>query len=125
MSREDVEKVALASPFDAPKKITTQSLKSYEENKTMNRRTVTVELFDDDKGLPVEKALVASFENVVTEDDDETTIREILMNKDIAKTLEKHNEKRKCIVNEEILQRTGNEVNLNEVKLKSLRWVVK
>jgi hypothetical protein len=98
-----------------------------EENNMQHtqRRTVEVELFDDDKGLPVEMALVAGFEDVVTEEDDDATIREVLMTQDINKALEDHNALRSEQVNEEILARTGNEVMLRPVKLKDLRWKVK
>lgn len=90
-----------------------------------NRRTVVVELIDPDKGLPVEDSLVLRTKSLVTEDTDEVTIREVLMKFPVAQQLAKHNEKRATIVNEEILNRTGNEVFLRPVKLKDLQWVVK
>ena len=95
------------------------------EKTMMQRRTVTVELYDDDKGLPVEQSLVARCSNVVTEDNDEVTIREVLMGGLIKEKLEAHNNKRVKVINEEILNRTGQEVPLRPIKLKDLRWVVK
>jgi hypothetical protein len=132
MSREDVEKIEV-NASDIPMTISVTStqgqLMTFNEernnNMTTTRRTVTVELFDDDKGLPVENALVKDFGEFVTEDDDQTTIQEVLMSEDVEGAIKEHNKARKDIVNEEIRNRTGNEVKLNEVKLKSLRWVVK
>lgn len=96
-----------------------------EENNMSNRQVVTVQLIDDDKGLEVENSIVAVFKDVVTEDDNQTTIQELIMNSDVHGMLEKHNEKRGNTVNQEVLERTGNEVNLRPVKLKNLRWVIK
>lgn len=89
------------------------------------RRTVRVELIDNDKGLDVQYSLVASFDNVMTEDDDATVIQEIIMEKGIGKKLKDHNNKRESQIDLDILQRTGNSVNLRPVKLKDLTWVVK
>jgi|GEM_PF-3759233 len=89
------------------------------------RRTVTIELIDDDKGLDVSDALVASYENVLIETDTESAIREILMTKNVAKKLEEHNVKRMATVDLDILNRTGNEVKLRSVQLNQLRWNVK
>ena len=100
-----------------------------EENNNMSnttqRRVVTVQLVDDDKGLPVENSLVLSIEGIVTEDNDETTIREVLMSYDVTGQLSAHNELRTSVVDNEILLRTGNSVMLRPVKLKDLRWIVK
>lgn len=89
------------------------------------RRVVTVELFDDSKGLPVEDSLVAEFPQVVTEDDNDTTIREVIMNNELKDILALHNSKREKVINLDILERTGNKVTLQPVKLKDLRWNVK
>lgn len=89
------------------------------------RRVVTVNLWDDDGGLPVELALVAQYTNVVTEDDDQTTIQQVIMDKDVAKAIGEHNEGRAATVDEAILKQTGNEVQLRPIKLKDLRWEVR
>lgn len=88
------------------------------------RRTATVELFDDSPGLAAADALVATCK-VVTEDSDEATIRQVLLEKNFQWALEKHNIKRAGLLDEDILRRTGNEVNLRPVKLKDLRWSIK
>jgi hypothetical protein len=88
------------------------------------RKVVEVQLFDDAKGLPVQDSLVAKFENVLTEDDNDTTIREVIMNNDIKKVLAAHNVKRSKVINQDILERTGNSVPLQPILLKDLRWKV-
>ena len=88
------------------------------------RKVVEVQLFDDAKGLPVQDSLVAKFENVLTEDDNDTTIREVIMNNDIKKVLAAHNVKRAKVINQDILERTGNSVPLQPILLKDLRWKV-
>lgn len=92
---------------------------------TTNRRTVRVELIDNDPGLDVKHSLVAFYNNVITEDDDATTIQELMMHKDIAGKLAKHNQVRTSQVDQDVLKRTGNTVNLQPVKLKNLTWVIK
>ncbi|UOX40263.1 hypothetical protein [Vibrio phage PhiImVa-1] len=89
------------------------------------RRTVRIELIDNDAGLDVQHALVAAYDNIMTEDDDATTIQELIMTKDIARKLREHNERRAAQVDLDVLKRTGNEVMLQPVKLKDLTWVVK
>lgn len=97
-----------------------------EEINTMNtRRIVTVQLIDQDKGLPVANSVVAVFNNIVTEDTDQVTIQEVLMSENIAGALKSHNEVRQSTTNLDILNRTGNEVKLQPVKLKDLTWVVR
>jgi hypothetical protein len=90
-----------------------------------NRRTVRIELIDNDAGLDVEHALVAAYDNIMTEDDDATTIQELIMNRDIARKLREHNERRGQQVDLDVLKRTGNSVMLQPVKLKDLTWVIK
>lgn len=89
------------------------------------RRTVRIELIDNDAGLDVQHSLVAAYDNIMTEDDDATTIQELIMTKDIARKLREHNERRATQIDLDVLKRTGNEVMLQPVKLKDLTWVVK
>ena len=106
---------------------TNNLFKQTEEKQTMsqtNRRVVNVKLLDNDSGLPVEYALVAQFQGIVTEDSDEVVKQEILLNKNIADAIAKHNEKRVEQTDLEILKRTGNDVKLRQVKLKDLTWIV-
>lgn len=101
-----------------------------EENKM--RRVVAVNVFDDDKGLPAELSLVASFKDITTEDDNESVIREVLMEGQsyepdgltMAELLDTHNICRNNTTDEAILHRTGNEVMLRDIKLKDLRFEV-
>jgi hypothetical protein len=83
-----------------------------------------VRLFDDDPGLPVEDSLVAEYTDVVTEDNDTTTIQQVLLDYNVAEDIVEHNTLRANIVNEAILERTGNEVKLRPIRLKDLRIVV-
>jgi hypothetical protein len=104
---------------------TKQVINQEEEVIMSRRRVVKVLLIDNDKGLDVKDAVVAQFDDVVTEDDDGTTIREILINNPgIAEDIAQHNLKRADQVDLEILNRTGNEVKLRPIKLKDLDWVV-
>ena len=91
----------------------------------LNRRVVDVLLMDNDKGLDVSLSLVASYKGIVTEDDDATTVQEVMMNHNIAGKLKTHNEKRTKQVDMHIRQTHGTEVFLQPVKLKDLTWVVK
>lgn len=96
------------------------------------RRVVTINIFDDSKGLPVELSLVGTFKDIPTEDDNESVIREILMDGSeyepdklsVAKLLEQHNKVRKNTVDLGILERTGQTVKLRPIKLKDLRFTV-
>jgi len=96
------------------------------------RRLVKVQVIDDDKGLPVEFSLVAELEGLMAEDDNETVIRQAIMDaksydsdkRTMDEILVQHNEARNSVVNEDILNRTGNKVKLRAVKLKDLRFNV-
>lgn len=89
-----------------------------------NRRVVNVKLLDNDSGLPVEHALVASFSNIVTEDSNDVVVQEILLSEDVAGAIEEHNGIREEQTDLEILKRTGSDVKLRPIKLKDLTWVV-
>lgn len=96
------------------------------------RRVINLNVIDEDKGLPVEHSLVVSFKGIVTEDDNEVTIREAIMEaktydkqgRAMRKILEEHNTLRNSIVNEDILERTGHAVMLRSIKLKNLRFEI-
>ena len=111
----------------------TQTQPSNSENTTMSattsnntsRRIVRIELIDNDSGLDVQFSRVAVFNNIITEDDNATTIQEVIMNHAVAKKLAAHNLIREAQVNLDIQNRTGVTVNLLPVKLKQLTWVVK
>lgn len=90
-----------------------------------NRRVVTIQLIDPDVGLPVEHSLVGQWEDLVTEDNNELTIQQFLIDYGVAEVIEEHNNIRAGIINEDILNRTGNEVYLRKVKFKDLKVIVK
>lgn len=116
-----------SSGFELVKTVDTPSTQIKEEVKmsVLNRRVVDVLLMDNDKGLDVSLSLVASYKGIVTEDDDATTVQEVMMNHNIAGKLKAHNEKRTKQVDMHIRQTHGTEVFLQPVKLKDLTWVVK
>jgi len=89
------------------------------------RKTVTVELFDDSKGLDAVDSLV--FSEKITTDlaEDNMIIQQILLEGEVAAAIEIHNSFRVDMLDESILASSGNEVNLREVKLRDLRWNVK
>lgn len=89
------------------------------------RRVVNVVLIDPDQGLPVEYSQVHDFGQIVTEDDDATTIQELIMTGDVQAKLDIHNKVRSEQIDLDILRRTGNEVKLQPVKLKNLKWIIK
>lgn len=93
------------------------------ESNTMNRRKVEVQLWDLDIALDVAESFLGSFE-VVTEDDDNTVIQQVLMEEDVKEFLTLHNKMRVERVNLDILNRTGSSVKLQPVKLKHLTWKV-
>lgn len=96
-----------------------------EESIMSNRKVVNVKLIDQDKGLDVSLSLVHDFGEVITEDDDATTIQQLIVDNDIANLIDLHNAKRLEQVDLEILQRTGNTVLLRTKKLKDLEWLIK
>jgi hypothetical protein len=101
----------------------TNYLTTKEESNMTNvtRRVVNVKFFDEDAGLDVADSLVAFYDNIVTQDSDESTVRELLMNLDVAAKIVAHNEVRAKTVDLEVLRNTGNEVMLRPIKLKDLR----
>lgn len=92
----------------------------------VSRSVVRVHLVDEDKGLDVSKALVADFGTHIMEGSREELIQEILMDADanVQSKIRAHNAVRAKEVDLDIRQRTGNEVKLQEVKLKDLTWKV-
>jgi hypothetical protein len=111
----------------------TCKIQSNEENKIMSnqssyalkatgtRRVVTVRLFDDDPGLPVDNCLVGEYTGIVTEDNDQVTIQQVLLDYGVAEEIDIHNKIRAEVVNGSILQNTGREVMLRPIRLKDLR----
>lgn len=92
----------------------------------VSRSVVRVHLVDEDKGLDVSKSLVADFGTHIMEGSQADLIQEILMDSDanVQSKIRAHNAVRAKEVDLDIRQRTGNEVKLQEVKLKDLTWKV-
>ena len=91
----------------------------------VNRRVLNIQLLDNDAGLPVEHSLVAEFNGIVTEDDNQITLQELISTGEVAKHIEAHNKVRAEQVDQTILQNTGQTVKLRPVKLKDLTWNIK
>lgn len=92
----------------------------------ITRSVVRVHLVDEDKGLDVSKALVKDFGTHIMEGSQEELIQEILMDGDanVQSAIRAHNAVRAKEVDLDIRHRTGNEVKLQEVKLRDLTWKV-
>lgn len=87
-----------------------------------NRRIVTVQVFDLDPALDVEHSLVHVFEDVVTEEDNATTLTELLHTGKLVEPLAAHNKVRTAQDNKDILSRTGKKVKLEAIKVKNLHF---
>ena len=90
----------------------------------VERKVVNVQLIDQDAGLPVEHSLVHDFGAILTEDSHSTTIQQLIVEHPVAQFITEHNAVRAKQVNLDILNRTGNEVFLQPVKLKDLTWKI-
>ena len=97
------------------------------ESKMTNRRTVSIVMYDDSKGIKDEVANVYSTELVTSESSNERIIQQLLFNEsvDINQAVDDHNEYRVEQVDLDILQRTGNQVMLRPLEFKDLRWEIK
>jgi hypothetical protein len=94
----------------------------------MKRRTVIVELFDDNQGLDVKHSRVLCEEVVTESDNDNSIIQQMLLESgsdSVGKAIKDHNLLRSETVDEKILQNTGNKVMLREVKIEDLRWSIR
>ncbi len=109
--------------------LTTKNTKTKQpqEGNNMSNKTrsiVNVILIDEDANLPVEKALVAKYKNIITEDTTTVVIQQIMIDEDVKGAIDKHNKVRTETVNQEVLENTGNEVMLRPVTIKDLTWKV-
>lgn len=123
----DENLVSLVASTSAAPVVGAQSQSNTEGTTTMpkqTRRIVNVALIDEDAGLDVSKSLVKDFGKHVTEDSDAILIQEIIMENELASVLRAHNGMRGKEINRDIKNRTGNEVKLDEVKLKDLTWKI-
>ena len=125
MARDNIENKTIVGKLTRDEVIfPVNTLNNKGEVNMTQRKLVTVNLWDDDGALEVEHSLVHSFTNVLTEDDQSTTIQQLIVDQDVKGVIEKHNAKRVKQVNRDIQNRTGKKVNLEPVKLKNLRWEI-
>ena len=87
-------------------------------------RTLNLTLVDNNPNLKAAKKIVFQSLGFITEHTNDQTIQQSLMSGDVAKALEKHNEKRVKVVDKEILRNTGRDVMLEEVEIFDLEWQV-
>lgn len=87
---------------------------------TTGRKLVTIVLMDNDKNIPDSMAIVAKFEDVICHGNQQATLAQLLLERDIKGALAEHNVKRSKQVDEAILARTGNEVKLREIDFHQL-----
>ena len=76
------------------------------------RRIVNIYIVDPDKAVPMDKALLYSRENLLTEDEDQ----DLLFNLDVKDIVTKHNSVRVTILDEEKTDKRGSNVYLQEVR---------
>jgi hypothetical protein len=92
---------------------------------TKSARIVNVSILDNSQGIKDDSnRLVARYKDVATTKTDQQIQMEILMGKGVASKLKAHNELREGLVDEDILNRTGNKVTLRAIELHDLTWVI-
>lgn len=84
------------------------------------KRIVKVFIADPDKRVPVDKSLLYSGPEQVTD----LTDQELFFEIDIKKSLDEHNAKRITIVDKEASQKFGKDVFLEAVKIRDLKMTV-
>lgn len=101
-------------------------------NQTMSqqntsRRTVSVSLIDQDVNLEGKEAIVLELGAQISEGNTQELIQELIMDpaNKVAEALKAHNDKRANVVNREVLNRTGNKVKLEPVKMRDLHWDIR
>lgn len=89
-----------------------------------SRRTVSVTLLDRDVNLEGKDAIVLELGKQVSEGSTQELIQELIMDpaNKVAEAMKAHNDKRATVVNREVLNRTGNKVKLEPVKMRELHW---
>lgn len=111
-------------PRYAVNQVTSNYIKTTGETKMSKLRTLNLTLVDNNPNLKAAKKIVFQSLGFITEHTNDQTIQQILMSGDVAKALEKHNEKRVKVVDKEILRNTGRDVMLEEVEIFDLEWQV-
>jgi hypothetical protein len=88
-------------------------------------RIVNVSILDNSQGIKDDSdRLVARYKDVTTTKTDQQIQMEILMGKGVAEKIAAHNKVRFSLIDEDILNRTGNEVTLRAIELHDLTWVI-
>jgi hypothetical protein len=90
---------------------------SNNNNNTCN--LVTVILMDQDNNISDSKAVVAKFD-VICRGNTQATLMQLMIDQDIKKVLEAHNNYRMSVVDRTILERTGSDVKLKALTLLDL-----
>lgn len=101
-----------------------QPINNTGDTKMSKLRTLNLTLVDNNENLKAKAKIVFQSLNYVTEHTNDQTIQQILMSGDVAKALEKHNNKRTGVVDKAILRNTGRDVMLEEVEIFDLEWQV-
>lgn len=110
---------------------TDSSIKSNQEgnimNSSANRSVVSVVLLDPSKGIEDADSIVKDCGQHVMSGGQQNLVQEILMDPklDILGAIAAHNKVRAGIVNLDIMERTGNKVFLQPVKINDLQWSIK
>lgn len=121
---ESVNSVSQSEPVAQP--IQTQGNQTMSQVNT-SRRSVSVTLIDRDVNLEGKEAIVLDLGQQISEGDQNELIQELIMDpaNKVAEALKSHNDKRSNVVNREVLNRTGNKVKLEPVKMRDLTWDVR
>jgi hypothetical protein len=88
-----------------------------ERNKEMGRRIVQVFIADTDENVPLEKSVIYTGQQKLTDSTDQELFFEI----DIKTLLDNHNAYRVTLINKKVKERTE---NLDPVKIRDLKMVV-
>lgn len=108
--RKQIEFLAHPDPSPEVKKPKKQELK-------LSRRIVQVFIADTDENVPLDKSVIYSGTQKLTDCTDQELFFEI----EIKKLLDSHNEYRKTLINKKVKERTE---NLEPVKIRDLKMVV-
>ena len=94
-------------------------------NNTTTRTIRNIVLLDEDSKLPVADSIVHNFGDIVTEDCDQATLMQLMVDHDIKGIIDKHNSVRADRANQTVLERTGKKVMLQPITIKDLSWKIK
>ena len=83
---------------------------------------VNIILMDEDENVPVDKAIIAKFDQVTIKkgESPQTTMLNLAVNQNLKEVIEKHNDIRKGLVNLKTLERRGIEVKLQPITIEDV-----